>query len=193
MEKIFQKLMIAGITPNQYYVLWCMREKLQPSMINIHLERRGLGDDWLDGDLLTGKATSLLIEIDENFKDKKAKNDKDLMGPDHMKKIEEYRELFPEGKIPSGKYARDAVKNLEVNFKWFFKIHEYDWETILKATKRYVNEYRQKNYDYMRTSKYFIKKQEKDGSITSDLASYCDMVIKGTGEAEQFVFPDNVV
>jgi len=193
MEKIFQRLMIAGITPNQYYVLWCMREKLQPSMINIHLERRGLGDDWLDGDLLTGKATSLLIEIDENFKDKKAKNDKELMGPDHMKKIEEYRELFPEGKIPSGKYARDAVKNLEVNFKWFFKIHEYDWETILKATKRYVNEYRQKNYDYMRTSKYFIKKQEKDGSITSDLASYCDMIIKGTGEAEQFVFPDNVV
>jgi hypothetical protein len=154
---------------------------------------RGLIGEYVDGTTLTGKALSLLMEIDENFKDKKAKNDTDLMGPDHMKKVEEYREIFPDLKLPSGKYARDASKNLEVNFKWFFKNHEYDWETILKATKKYVEEYRQKNYDYMRTCKYFIKKQEKDGSITSDLANYCDMLVKGSGTTEEFIFPDNVV
>jgi len=193
MEKIFQKLLKADITPNQYYVLWCIREKISPSMVNIHLEMRGLGLDWLDTGNLTGKATSLLMEIDEEFKDKKAKNDKDLMGTDHIKKIEEYRELFPNLKLPSGKYARDAAKNLEVNFKWFFKNHEYDWETIMKATKNYIYEYEQKNYDYMRTSKYFIKKQEKDGSITSDLANYCDMVVKGGGDTDAFHFQENVV
>lgn len=193
MEKIFQRLIQAGISPNQFYVLWSIREKISPSMVNIHLEMRGLRENWLDGDFLTGKATSLLMEIDENFKDKKDKNDKDLMGIDHMKKVEEYRLLFPDLKLPSGKYARDAAKNLEVNFKWFFKNHEYDWETVIKATKKYIEEYAQKDYNYMRNSKYFIKKQEIDKSITSDLANYCDMVIKGTGDTDHFHFSDKVV
>jgi len=192
MEKIFQTLVKEGITPNQLYVLWCIREKISPSMINIHLEMRGLSE-YVDGTSLTGKALSLLIEIDENFKDKKAKNEKDLMGSDHMKKIDEYREIFPDLKLPSGKYARDAAKNLEVNFKWFFKNHEYDWNTIMEATKKYIYEYEQKSYNYMRTCKYFIKKQEKDGSITSDLANYCDMVIKGTGDTDHFHFSEKVV
>lgn len=170
-----------------------MREKVSPSMVNIHLEMRGLQGEYVIDNLLTGKALSLLIEIDEEFKDKKAKNDKDLMGTDHMAKINEYREIFPDLKLPSGKYARDAAKNLEVNFKWFFKNHEYDWNTIMEATKKYINEYQSKNYEYMRTCKYFIKKQEKDGSITSDLANYCDMTIKGSGTTDEFIFPENVV
>jgi len=193
MEKIFQRLLKEGITPNQHYVLWCIREKISPSMVNIHLEMRGLNGEYVIDNLLTGKALSLLIEIDENFKDKKAKNDVDLMGSDHMVKINEYREIFPDLKLPSGKYARDAAKNLEVNFKWFFKNHEYDWNTIMEATKKYIYEYEQKSYNYMRTCKYFIKKQEKDGSITSDLANYCDMVIKGTGDTDHFHFSEKVV
>jgi hypothetical protein len=193
MEKIFHRLVKEGISPNQYYVLWCMREKISPTMVNLHLEMRGLQGEYVDGTTLSGKALSLLMEIDENFKDKKAKNEKDLMGPDHMKKIEEYRLLFPDLKLPSGKYARDAAKNLEVNFKWFFKTHEYDWETVLKATIKYIDEYSRKNYDYMRTSKYFIKKQEKNGDTTSDLANYCEMVVTGSGDSDHFHFSEKVV
>lgn len=194
MEKIFQRLIKEGLTPNQFYVLHCLRDNVAPGLVNIHLEKRGLIGDYITpGNELTAKALSLLIEIDENFKEKKVKNDKDLMGPDHMKKIEEYRLLFPDLKLPSGKYARDAAKNLEVNFKWFFKNHSYDWDTILKATKKYITEYSHKNYDYMRTSRYFIKKQEKDASITSDLANYCEMVVTGTGNTDEFHFSEKVV
>ena len=194
MEKIFQRLLKEGITPNQLYVLWSMREKISPTGVNIPLEMRGLTGDYITvGNELTAKALSLLIEIDENFKEKKAKNDQELMGADHMKKIEEYRLLFPDLKLPSGKYARDATKNLEVNFRWFFKTHEYDWETIMKATGKYIDEYSHKNYDYMRTSKYFIKKQERDGSITSDLANYCEMIVTGGGETDEFYFSEKVV
>lgn len=196
MEKIFQKLNQAGITPNQLYLLWCMREGISPgNTINIHLESRGLTPDWIEDGKLSGKSLSLLIEIDENFKDVKAKNDVDLMGKDYKKQIEAYRLAFPEIKLPSGKYARDNTKNLEVNFKWFFKNHEYDWETVLKATNKYISEYAQKDYNYMRTSKYFIKKSEKDGSITSDLASYCEMIVTGEGDrdADNFHFTEKVV
>ena len=110
-----------------------------------------------------------------------------------MKRVNEYREIFPDIKFPSGKYARDAAKNLEVNFRWFFKSHDYDWDTIMKATTKYIDEYSAKNYDYARTSKYFIKKSEKDGSVTSDLANYCEMVVTGGGESDAFYFPENVV
>lgn len=194
MEKIFQRLLREGITPNQYYVLFSMREKISPSMVNIPLEMRGLTGDYITvGNELTAKALSLLIEIDENFKEKKAKNDQELMGADHMKKVEEYRLLFPDLKLPSGKYARDAAKNLEVNFRWFFKSHAYDWNTIMKATTKYIDEYSAKNYDYMRTCKYFIKKSEKDGSVTSDLANYCEMIVTGTGNSDEFHFSEKVV
>jgi hypothetical protein len=162
-------------------------------MVNIPLEMRGLQGDYVEGTTLTGKALSLLIEIDENFKDKKVKNDVDLMGPNHMIKINEYREIFPDLKLPSGKYARDAAKNLEVNFRWFFKTYTYDWNTIMEATKKYIREYEQNSYNYMRTCKYFIKKQEKDGSTTSDLANYCDMVISGSGNTDHFHFSEKVV
>ncbi len=182
MEKIYQVLAARGLNPNQLYVLWSIREGLSPSMVNIAMEMRVMGPEWLNGGALTGKALSLLMEIDENFKEKKAKNDSDLMGPDFKQKIENYRGIFPEVKLPSGKYARDANKNLEVNFRWFFKTHEYDWETILKATQKYTDEYRDKNWEFMRTSRYFIKKQEKNGDTTSDLANYCEMVVSGGGD-----------
>lgn len=195
MEKIYQKLSSQGITPNQVYVLWSIREGLSPSMVNTTMEMRSMGPDWVSGNTLTGKALSLLMEIDENFKEKKAKNDADLMGPDFKLKIAQYREVFPDVKLPSGKYARDAAKNLEVNFRWFFKTHEYDWDTVLKATQKYIDEYRDKNWEYMRTSKYFIKKQEKNGDTTSDLANYCEMIVTGDGDrdADNFHFSEKVV
>lgn len=194
MEKIYHRLMKEGISPNQLYLLWCLREGISPGMINYHLECRGLVGVWLDDGKPTGRALSLLIDIDENFRKSQAKVDTELMGADAKMKIEKYRLIFPEIRLPSGKYARDAVKNLEVNFRWFFRTHDYDWDTILKATEKYVQEYRSKDWAFMRTSKYFIKKQEKDGSVTSDLANYCDMIRTGEGDREQdnFRFEEKV-
>lgn len=184
MEKIYQKLSSIGLSPNQLYVLWSIREGLSPTMVNIAMEMRVMGSEWINGNTLTGKALSLLMEIDENFKEKKAKNDSDLMGPEFKKKIEEYRLIFPEEPIPDGRRLRDSVKNLEVNFRWFFKNHEYDWDTILKATKKYIDEFRSRNWEYVRGSKYFIKKQDKTKDITSDLSNYCELVVTGGGDED---------
>ncbi len=62
---------------------------------------------------------------------------------------------------------------------WFFMEFEYKWEVILKATELYVHEYHKKNYDYMRTAMYFIKKM-KDGTPQSELANYCDIALDKT-------------
>jgi CMP-N-acetylneuraminic acid synthetase len=47
---------------------------------------------------------------------------------------------------------------------------------IFKATKKYIYDYSLKNYEYMRTSQYFIRKQNTDKTYDSELADYCNMI-----------------
>lgn len=195
MEKIYQKLRASGLNPNQLYVLWSIRENLSPSMVNIAMEMRAMGSEWIDNNTLTGKALSLLMEIDETFKDKKAKNDVELMGKDWKEKIAEYRLIFPDRKLQSGKHARDTVKNMEPCFRWFFNNHDFDWETIFKATRKYCQEYMSPNDKYHQTSKYFIRKVEA-GIASSNLGNYCEMIVTGGGDdgGEDIIhFPTKVV
>jgi len=98
------------------------------------------------------------------------------MGPDFMDRIKDYVEVFPNKKLPSGKYARVPAKNLENAFRWFFENFDYDWQTIYKATDRYVTEYEGRQYAYMRNSQYFLRKQNLDKSFESELANYCEYI-----------------
>ena len=84
------------------------------------------------------------------------------MGNNFNEKITEYLEIFPKFKLPSGKYARSNKKNLENNFRWFFKTYSFSWDTVIQATVRYVDEYERVNFKYMKTSQYFIRKQNLD-------------------------------
>ena len=77
-------------------------------------------------------------------------------------------------------------------FRWFFQQYDYDWDTIITATVRYVNEYELNGYKYMRTSVYFIKKQNLDKSTDSELANYCHMIQNGVEESSSSHFHENV-
>lgn len=176
MTEIFERLIKADLTPNTYYVLHCIKEKIIPhSFVNKELECKRLQqNNWLDQNLrLTDKSLIFIDEINGFFKRTKKKTLKDLMGEDFLKRIQEYVELFPNRKLNSGKYARVNPKNLESAFKWFFETYDYDWETIIKATEKYIENYSVRNYEYMRNSQYFIRKQNTDKTFESDLATYC--------------------
>ena len=99
---------------------------------------------------------------------------------DHAK-IKEYNELFPELKLPSGKYARCSTPELCSAFDWFFKNYpDYDdWDIIFKATIVYLQEREAKNWEYTRRSKYFVRKQMLDKSFDSDLADYYGRILSG--------------
>jgi hypothetical protein len=144
-----------------------------------------------------GKMSSKLIKLVESmdvfFQPVKKQNPIELMGEDYLNKIKEYVEIFPTKKLPNNKYARTDVKNLQTNFEWFFKQYSYSWNTILKATELYVEEYRKTNYLYMRTSFYFIRKAEQDKQVSSDLANYCDRIINSDDYKEERFFKTNVV
>jgi len=195
MTEIFNKLIQENITPDTYYVLHCIKEKIVPNnFVNKHLQIEKLKrDKGLTENLtLTNKSLIFIEEINSFFKKIKKKTSQDLLGLDFIDKIQEYVEIFPNRKLSSGKYARVNAKNLEVSFKWFFENYNYDWQTILLATAKYVDEYSVRNYEFMRTAQYFIRKQSIDKSFESDLATYCDQVNNSFDEDTNY-FKERIV
>lgn len=195
MTDIFTRLIHEGLTPNTYYVLHCIREKLVPhKFVNKELECKRLQtDQWLTESLeLTSKSLIFMEEINGYFKKTKKKTSQDLMGQDFVRNIEKYVEIFPNKKLSSGKYARVNAKNLEAPFRWFFENYDYSWEEINKATERYVDEFSIRRYEFMRTAQYFVRKQNIDKSFESDLATYCEIIRSGDDE-EQVYFSERVV
>jgi len=197
MIEMFNLIVVHGLSPNQFFLLLSMTQGISPIGINIHQDHRVLlSDNWIDGDnKLTAKASELVSQLESFFKVQKKKTVTQLMGSEYGHKIKEYLEIFPNEKLPSGKRARSDVKNLEVNFKWFFENYSYDWDTILKATAMYVDEYELKSprFMYMRTSQYFIKKMEKDHSVHSELADYCANIESGGDDNTPNHFKEKVV
>ena len=179
MEEIFNKLTKEELTPNSFYVLYCIKNSIKPhNFVNSSLAVARLKQDgWLDENLqLTDKSIIFTTEIDGYFKKAKKKTTKDLLGDNFTNNIKIYVEIFPNRKLSSGKYARVNPKNLENSFRWFFENYDYDWDMIFKATKKYIYDYSLKNYEYMRTSQYFIRKQNTDKTYDSELADYCNMI-----------------
>jgi hypothetical protein len=195
MVEVFNRLIQEGITPNNFYILTCLKNKIVPhKFVSKELGYSVLkADDWLSEDLqLTSKSIIFMEEISGYFKKVKKKVNSDLMGADYVANIEAYVELFPDKKLSSGRYARVNPKNLDGAFKWFFETYAYTWETILLATEKYVSEYEMKRFEYMRTSQYFLRKQNLDKSFESELANYCDLVISGAGEIPNY-FKETIV
>ena len=185
MTEIFIKLIKEGLTPNTFYVLYCIKEKITVSnFVNKAIECKKLQSDaWIDKNLqLTSKSIIFIAEIDGYFRKSKKKTNIDLLGNDFIENIKNYNDIFPNKKLSSGKYARVNTKSLENAFRWFFENYDYSWDTILQATFKYVSEYSVQRYEYMRTSQYFVRKQSTDKTWDSDLATYCEIVNSGDDE-----------
>tara|TARA_R100000805_G_C3590685_1_gene92693 strand:- start:254 stop:844 length:591 start_codon:yes stop_codon:yes gene_type:complete len=196
MNEIFNRLIKESLTPNSLYVLHCIQNKISVNkLVSASLEVQKLkANDWIKNDLeLTGKSIILLEELNSFFRKSKKKTSKDLLGDNFTLRIKMYNEVFPAKKLGSGKYARTNVKNLETAFRWFFENYDYSWDTIMSATKLYVEEYQLKNYEYMRTSQYFIRKQNNsDKTFESDLANFCEQYLNGEDTVEE-IFREKIV
>jgi len=152
---------------------------------------KSLGFIEQDGSLSI-QANKVIARFENYFIKAKKRTNIQLMGKEFLKRINEYRDVFPAGKLPSGKPARVNVKTLENSFRWFFENYDFSWDEVIDATSMYVNAYRDNDYMYMKTSQYFISKQDKSKVRTSDLADYCDMIRDGV-EPEDNHFKEKVV
>ena len=195
MTEIFNKLTEKDLTPDAYYVLNCIKEKVVPDdFVNKSIQVEKLKrTGWINENLtLTNKSLIFIKEINSFFKKTKKKTSQFLLGQDFTDKMQEYVEMFPNRKLSSGKYARVNIKNLETGFRWFFENYDYDWSIILAATEKYVDEYSLKNYEYMRTSQFFIRKQNIDKTFESDLANYCEQINNNPDEETSY-FKERIV
>jgi len=174
--EMFDEMTTAGLTPNQYYLMCCIRDSVTPLKMNMHLELRNLKqNEWVTQEnKLSPQAMTMIDKLEKLFKLNKRKTSSQLMTNDFKLNIVKYKEMFPNIKLPSGKAARSASGNLEKNFRWFFENYDFKWPLIFEATARYCNEHQNNNWKFMRTSQYFIRKDS-----LSDLADYCEMVATG--------------
>ncbi len=183
MWELFQKILAQKLTPNQALILFSMKQKVGLASIE-ESDKKALVDLGLivkeNGTYtMSPEARMFCIRLDNYFIKAKKKTDIQLMGKNFVDKINSYREIFPAKRLPSGNPARNNVKALGENFRWFFETYDYTWDDVMKATKMYVNEYRDADYLYMQTSQYFISKQDKHKVKHSRLADYCDLIIEG--------------
>ncbi len=195
MGEVFFKITAFGLTPNAFYVLYCIYNKIVPDKsVNSSLEvSKLISGNYITESLeLSGNSVKFMSEIEGYFKKSKKKTSKILMGDDFQDNLKTYNELFPKGKLPSGVPARVNIKGLENAFRWFFENFTYSWETVLKATEKYVDEYSMNRYNYMRNSQYFVRKQNTDKTWDSTLATYCDM-IEADDYEEPSYFKENIV
>lgn len=84
--------------------------------------------------------------------------------------FEQWRELFPAGVNSAGyRYRGNRFEGLKKMTK-FVNQYPYTREEIFQATKRYVERFAIRGYNYMQQAHYFIEKQ----GVGSNLASECE-------------------
>lgn len=181
-HQLWTTLIRHSITPNQLYFLDCCRYKIKPdSMINSAAESSiAISRGYLTEDgKLTNKAMQVLEEFETYLVKTKKKVATSVLGENFIEKINEYRELFPKERLPSGELARQNVQELKDKFIWFFKTYtNYDWDLVLDATDYYIYSKEKDNYMYMATSSYFIQKTDNRTKVSKSLlADYCQILI----------------
>tara|TARA_R110000765_G_scaffold5492_2_gene17218 strand:+ start:2448 stop:3038 length:591 start_codon:yes stop_codon:yes gene_type:complete len=196
MWEFFNAISTHKITPNECLFLFCIKERITSKYLNghesIHLITKGFLEMRDDTIHLTLTGENVVKHLNVMYTKKMKLSNIEIMGYGFKDMVSKYRKLFPAKKLPSGKLARNNVKTLVENFRWFFSTYDHTWNDVIKATKMYVDEYSKTEFQYMKTSQYFISKQDKHKIKVSELADYCDMVKEGLENEDDF-FKEKVV
>jgi hypothetical protein len=146
---------------------------------------------YKENDKLNQRALNILNQLDSLFAANKKIKEEELLGPDYIKKIDEFNKIFPTGSLPSGSRARAQIPILKKKFIRFFSEYDFTWETVLKAADIYVTEFEEKGYDRMRTSAHFIIKKVGEEEYC-DLAEYCERALDSSYEVKPNKFVTRV-
>jgi hypothetical protein len=197
MKELFNILIKNNLTPNGYFLLYTMKKKISyNNYVNTTVElyklkTLGFVEEKIENEYknfyLTSKAESLLKELEVfEASDSKTKSKPEKISfSEWEENIVAFNNKFPKGKKPGTALSfKTTPKELFERFKWFFSEYpEYTWEDVMKATDRYVKTFEEQNdYSYMQLSKYFIKKDDKNKSTTSTLATVCFNIAEGDDE-----------
>lgn len=196
MKEFYDFLSKNELTPNAHYVLYCMMYNIPIVGMPYTSEQYKLSligylDEHTDPVkgiyyVINDKAKHVIHESEVYICNiKTIKKVSKTAYKDWEENIKKYNELFPKGKKEGSSISfRTNPKELYDKFKWFFQEYpEYDWEIVLTATEKYVKIFEESNdYTFMQTSKYFIKKDDKNRVTTSTLSTHCYNIVEGNDE-----------
>lgn len=175
MKDLFQLFKDNELTPNGYYLLYCIENNVIMDLnlaysTEMHkLKLLGFLDEKSN---LTDKAIKVMNAA-SGIEPKKTKALKEAVTAGFKENLLKYRDLFPTTK-EAGRPVKSTVVDLEPRMQWFFRSYpDYTWEMVLNATKKYI-ESQNGDYRYCMTSAYFIKKDDKNRSTLSTLATWCE-------------------
>lgn len=174
MIELIKRMMSLGVSPNGYYILWCIANKQEPlSAVNVALELRILKNHGFlsTNNEITSKGKDVL---DIQVEDKVEVTSKGSLNFNTF--IETYREIFPPGKV-HGYAKRDSVQDLKQQFKKWFGVYNYSYDKILEVTKDYVEEEMESGGKYLKSSYYMLFKKGEP----SLLAKLCEQHGKQNG------------
>jgi len=100
--------------------------------------------------------------------------------------IDEWIDIFPRGVKSGGRLIRGDKQSCLRKMRVFMKEYQYDKQTILNATRKYIESKKAEGFQYTRCAVYFIYRvdsSQKDK--VSDLASWCDQSIHEASEGPQ--------
>lgn len=182
----------------QYFILMSLKNKRE-LFLNIlddektskrfiiqyfELVRLGLIDELLVGNqtsfVLTDKGESLVDLLE------KLSTPKVLQKENVEDWFSEWFDLFPKGIKTGGKLVRSDEKGCLKKMQKFIKDYPFDKNTILKATKEYLNEFEIKNWEFVKSATYFIHKMGEG----SELAGRCELILDEPTYKE--IFESNV-
>jgi len=180
MKDLFQLLKKHNLTPNGYYLLYCLdnTEKIELAIADkTELHRLQLMNYVDNQGNITAEAKMFLIQAALLFS-KRSKDSTIDSNPDEEFKqnVKEYINLFPSG-VTSGKALRGSATAIVPRMRWFFHNYpEYTWENVYLATKRYLESLSVSDMTYCKTAAYFVKKDDKSKNTISLLADWCAAV-----------------
>lgn len=175
-SKLVEMLEKNGLRPHHWDVLLSLEGRSNASFSKEGVLFGFLVDNgWVHENVLTQKSKDLLKKIEALFRAVAKSLPSDVLGEDYKERLKEYNEIFPKGKIPNGSPARTSATALVDKMVWAFEnIEGLTWDKVYSVTKAYVDDFRTRNYEFMRTSGHFIKKEDKNRNVTSDLATYLE-------------------
>jgi hypothetical protein len=191
MKNLFDHLFLNKVTPNGLLVLHATYNNYgYASYVNFRHEQHRLSlTGYLDYDngsyKITDKGLHLIRESEKIIGKVQKQKKKNIPFTEWEEYISQYNDLFPKQKKPgTNYYFRTAPKELFSRFKWFFlEYPEYTWDDVFAATRKYINGHEESgDYTYMQLNKYFIKKDDKNKSTTSALATEIFNMQNGSDE-----------
>ena len=192
MKDFYDHLVKNETTPNGLFVLHCLHKSYAyQNYVNTltelyRLEMHGFvakkENEFGSSYVITTKGLHLLKESEDILIRNKRIKKNEIPFEDWQEKIIAYNNLFPKGKKEGSSVSfRTNPKELYDKFKWFFgEQPDYDWDMVFKATAEYVKPFDEtSDYQYMQTSKYFIRKDDKNKNTTSTLGTMCYNIVEG--------------